>query len=131
SAEADDRRAITGAHAEVTDRGVGGDARTEQWRRAGGAHALGDAQHVRLVDDDVLRVAAVRGRHAVLLAPVVGLRHATLAVLLLTGAARLAHPAGVDEHADAHGVADVPPAHLGADAGHDADDLVARDHREG
>jgi hypothetical protein len=117
-----------GARAPVVERGVERDAGTEQRRGDVELDAFRDAQHVVLVDDDLRGVAAVGGL-AVVLLRVVGLHLALEAVLLLAGPAVLALAAGVDEAADADGVAHGVAGHVVADRGDDAGDLVAGDHR--
>ncbi len=84
---------------------------------------------VALVDDDVVRIAAV-DEHAIVAFGVVGADEADLAVLLVLGFALLADAAGVDHDAYAGEVADGEARDLGADGGDAADDLVAGHHGE-
>jgi len=65
-----------------------------------------------------------------LLIPVIGERHAdlALAILLLACAAGFAAPAGIDEAADPDDVARLPFLHLVTDPDDTANDLVTRHH---
>src|SRR5690606_15462784 len=117
---------VAGDHAEMAQRRPGGHARAQQRRGAVERDAIGNAQHVVLVDHDARGIAAVGRRAAAALARVVGGGHAFVAVLLVAGAARRAGPARVDETAYADRIADLVTLGLGTDRRHPADDLVAR-----
>ncbi len=88
-------------------RRVGRDARAQ--RRGGDVEveAVGDAEDEALVDDDLLRVAALRDR-AVDVGRVVRADIAAQAVLFLIGEAFGAFAARVDEATHADAVADLP-----------------------
>ena len=105
AAHADHRDALAGPGAPVAQRRVGRDAGAQQ--RSGGVErdAVGDAQDVVLVRDDLRAVAAV-GVGSVVRAAVVGRDVALQAELLLAGEAVLALAARVDEAPDADAVAD-------------------------
>ena len=120
---------LAGPGAPVRQRGVERDPCAEQRRGDVETDALGDAQHVVLVDDDLGGVAT-EGLLAGVLTAVVGLHLALRAELLLACLAVLALTAGVDEAADTHPVADLVLADLVADLRDGAGDLVAGDHRE-
>ena len=126
AAEPDDPDLLAGPRTPVAQRRVGGDA---------GAQQRGDAGQVLLVmfyaqdkgflDDDALRITAV-GIFAAEHRAVVGPGKTVLAILLHALVAGMAVPATVDHAAYAGEVAGLEPAHLAADGGHAADDLVAR-----
>mmetsp|Transcript_61967 Transcript_61967/g.170268 ORF Transcript_61967/g.170268 Transcript_61967/m.170268 type:complete len:382 (+) Transcript_61967:320-1465(+) len=119
---------------------VHGDPGAQQRRRTGQREPVGHFEHVVLVDNDALRVAAVRGRAAVVVtllamlvlqAAVVGADHAAAdAVLLLALLALLTLTARIDHAADADAVAHGERLHLGADSHHKPRDLVTRHHRK-
>src|SRR5204862_6563139 len=87
------------------------------------------AEGVILVHDQSGGIASLRGLAAVALPAAVRQDHAFLAVLLVAVPAGRALAAGVDEAADAHGVADLPAADVGAGRAHPPDDLMPRHHR--
>ena len=127
-AEAEDRHALGAAGdllagAPAAQRGVGGDAGAQQRGGLVEGDLVRDPQHEALVDDDLLRVAAL-GDGAVDVLRVVGADVALEAVLLLVGEALLAGPAGVHEAAHTHAVADLPVGDVAADGGDGAGDLV-------
>ena len=124
TAEPDHRDALARSGVPVPQRRVQRDAGAQQGRRGFQRNAVGDAQHVVLVDDDRAAVAAL-GRLAVASHRVVRADHAALAVLLYSGATAAALPAGVDETAHADAVAHLVLGHVGADRGDDAGDFVA------
>lgn len=103
---------------------VGGDARAQQRRDAREVELVRHRERVRLVADDVRRVAALR-LDAVLVHGVVR-EHALGAELVLAGLAQRAAAARLHIGADAGAVADLELGHFGADGGDDADDLVPR-----
>lgn len=113
----------------MPERGVQGDARAQQGRGLVEGDAVGDAYGEGLVDDDLLRVAAVGGL-AVLADGVVRADVALEAVLLQPRLAVLALTAGVDHAADTHLVADGELGDAGTDGLDDTGDLVPRNHRE-
>ena len=109
---------------------VGGDARAEERRGAGGVEALGHLEDEALVHHDLRGVAAVGGGLAVHLGAVVGEGGALLAELLEVFAARIAVAARVHHAAHAGQVADLELLDVGAHGLHAAHDLVAGHHGE-
>ncbi len=118
------------ASAPLTQRRVGGNPGAEQ-RRDGGQLRLGmtNPQHIALVHDDVLRIAAegparcVRGRE------VVGADHA-VTVVFQTGLAVLAVLAAVDDATDTDQIADLVVFDVIANRRDAADDFMAGHARE-
>lgn len=126
AAEADDTNLLAGSGTPVTQRGIGGDAGTEQGRHTGEI-LLGmvNAQDERPLDDKGLRVAAV-GVLAPVKRPVVGAGKAIVAILLLALVARRAMAAAIDHAADPDEIAQLEFRYLRADGHNATDDLVAR-----
>ncbi|MNQ38014.1 hypothetical protein D3C85_515750 [compost metagenome] len=113
----------------VVQRRIQGDAGAQQRRRGVQRQVVGNRQHIAFLDDDAVRVAALRGRLAVRFDAVVGLDQAWH-VLFQVHVARLAGGARVDEAAHAHVVAHLELADVGADGRDDAGDFMAGHHRE-
>uniref|UniRef100_A0A0A9DKK4 Uncharacterized protein n=1 Tax=Arundo donax TaxID=35708 RepID=A0A0A9DKK4_ARUDO len=119
--EPDDAEVLAGDVQAVPDHwAVHGHAGAEEGGGAVQRKAVGDADHVVLVDDDGVGETAPRDGAAVRVVHAVGGEHDAGAVVLETLAAALAGAAGADEVAHAHRVAGLE---LG-DAAADADDLV-------
>src|SRR3990172_13421004 len=128
TAKADHGELVARLETEMPERRIGGDAGAQERPRAFERYALGDGEHVILVDRDAARVAAIGRRLSVALIAVVGERHARLAILLLAGAAGLAAAAGIDEAAHADDVAGLPFLPVVADLDDFAHHLVAGHH---
>ncbi|MNF85278.1 hypothetical protein D3C84_676660 [compost metagenome] len=120
---------VTGLHAVVLERRVGGDAGAQDRRGTGRIEFLGDAHHEVLADHDAVGVTAhgVAAIHAVR----GGVSHgrALEAVLLEVGLAGFAATARVDHAADTDQIADLMPGDIRTHGGHFANDLVARHQR--
>ena len=130
AAEADDGDLLAGSGAPLAQRRVHRDAGAQQRCGLGRLDAVGDAEDVVGVDDDVGGVATLRGG-AVAVGAGVRRHHALDAVLLVTVAAVGALAARVHHAAHADAGADLVAGDVGPDLGDDADDLVARHHRVG
>ena len=113
----------------VPERRPGGDARAEKGRRGGRVEVRGDLQRERLVDDDLLGVAAEGHAAEMLVLAVVGEGRAGRAVLLEALRAVVAGAAAVDEAADRGEVARLELRDARADSRDAAEDLVARHDR--
>ena len=128
-AHADDRDLLARTRAPVLQRRIRGDPGAQQGSGDVERDAVGNAQHVILVDDDLRAVSAVGGR-AVIGAAVIGGDVAAQAELLLAGEAVLALAARVDEASDptrSPTACLVTPEPTARD---DSRDLVPGDHRE-
>src|SRR6185295_5990776 len=103
------------------------DAGAQQWRGRFQGHAVGDPQHVVLVDHDGCAVAT-KGRYPVAAHSVVGQDRAG-AVLIQAGLATGAFAAGVHVAADTDPVTDLVLGDLGAYFRDHTGDFVAGNHR--
>ena len=130
-AEADDRDFVARPDLPVFKRGVGGNARAEE--RPGGLRVqpVRDVQHEPIRDNDLVRAAAVGRRAVAAVYSVVGRSGILLAVDFQPGAAGAALAAGVDQHADTDGLADLKVGDIGTNRRDAPDDLMARHHRVG
>ena len=125
--QADDADLLARARAPVLQRRVQRNARAQQ--RCGGIQrqVRRYAQHVILVDDDVIGVATI-GRRAVFFAAVVGRVHADEAVVVVARDALRALAAAIDKAANANLVAHLVLRHAAAHRRHDTGDFVAGHH---
>ena len=127
-AEADDADLLAAGHAPVAQRRVGGDARAQQRRGAGGVEVGRDAQHELLVHDDALRVAAVGHRRRCACR---GCCRSRIGPLWQNCSRPSRQFGQVRQESTRQPTAARSPAlnfvTLGADAADPADDLVARD----
>ncbi|MNN30577.1 hypothetical protein D3C81_1442310 [compost metagenome] len=116
----------TGAGVPMLQRRIGGDAGTQQRRhRCQLRLGMANAQHVALVDDNLLRVASERPTRGVRRREVIGADHA-VAVVLQTTDAVLTLLAAIDDAADANQLAKLEARDMRAYCGHPPDDFVAR-----
>src|ERR1700690_547909 len=99
STEADDPNLLSFSYIPVAQRGIGGDARTEQRRSRGQVQLVRDAQREGLVDHDAVGIAAVGDATEMLVFGVIGEGCRGVAELLITGAAVRASAVGVDHAA--------------------------------
>src|SRR5262249_17266969 len=97
AAQPDDRDLLARARAPMDQGRIQGDAGAKQRRRRVERQVLRDAQHVLFVDDDVVRIAALRQSGAVAFDAVVGRRKAFAAVLLQVAFAVVAATARIDD----------------------------------
>ena len=123
--DTDDAHLLSRPRVPVTQRRVGGDARTQQ-RRHGRKlrRRMGNTEHVVLMHDDLLRISTERVPRCVRRCEVIRARH-VVAVILETGAAVRAFPAAIDDAANPDEVARLEAGHLFADRQHATNDLVA------
>jgi hypothetical protein len=127
------------AKAKALHRGVHGDTSTHEGRSAGEVKVLGNLQHIRLVDDDVLTVAAVGVVSAlVVVLQAVGILEGAVvcentaleAVLFITKFALLAGAAAVYHTTDAGVLTNVYASHFFAHSHHNSTYFVTRNHGE-
>src|SRR5213080_1165580 len=126
----DDADLLARADVEMPERRVGGDTGAAQGSRGGEWKLRGNLEGVILVHDHVRRIPTVRRRLLVFLCSVVSEDEMIFAILLQAYFAACAHPAGIDETADASKFVDLESLHLGSDPRHASDDFMAGDHGE-
>lgn len=97
----------------------------KQRRSARRIQRLRHAQHVVLVDNDRLRIAAISRPASLLLDAAIGAGHTLLAELLLTLPAWLAHAARIHDAADRGGIANLVARHMRTDGRNCANDFMA------
>ncbi|MCY1237720.1 hypothetical protein D9M72_504290 [compost metagenome] len=130
AAHADDRDLLAGTGLPVAQRRIKRDAGAKQRCCGVERQVLRDRQHIAFLDDDTVGIAALGRRLTVGFHAVIG-HDQTGHVMFQIHIARGAGGAGIDEAADAGAVTDFELGDLGANRRHDADDLVAGNHREG
>src|ERR1039458_2586579 len=104
------------------------DSRAEQRRGSGEAQVRGDAQHKSLIDDNALGVPAICDASEVLVRHIKG-ECEIRAELLKASPALGTRAVRVDQAANRDEVAGLKFSNSGADLGHAADNLVARNNR--
>ena len=127
-AEADDADLAAGSNLPVLERGIRGDAGTQQRRRGGLVQILWHAQGIGFVEHNLVAVPA-KGQVACLVLAVVG-EDGLLAitVLLVAFLAARALAAAIYHAANSSGVTYLELGHLVADCGDSADDFMTGHH---
>ena len=129
SAKTNHGKAVARFDAELAQRGIGGDARTEQRGRPIQRHSCRDAHHIVFIDRDAFGITAIGGGSAILLAAVIGETRSLFAVLLFATGTGFTGAAGIDETAYSYAIAHLPAGDGTAHTGNGTDDFMAGHHR--
>ena len=130
AAQTDDADLVTGAHAPLAQRRIGGDTGAEQGRHGCQFFFIvRDAKHKRFAHHDGVGVTAVGVGAGALFGPVVGASKTVVAILLKPVGAGLAVLATVNHAAHADEVADLEFADQVAHSGDTANNFMARHRR--
>ena len=130
SAESQDCNVVSGFGTKTFERRVCGYTGTEERGHAFKLHSRRNSQDIILIHRNAGRVSTVGWCFAVLFIPVVGYTHPLFAELLFIIPTGFTFAAGINETADADGIACTPFADLTTDLGYRTDNLVAGNHWE-